>query len=151
MIKGRPPRLDEIFQRYDSPIFFVTICTLHRRQFSELAKVKEAFERFAARGTDFNVTVGRYVLMPDHMHLFVCGDEDFKLGEWVKGLKRAISTVCPKDDRRMLWQPGFFDHLLRSEEGYSEKWMYVCENPVRAGLVSKSEDWPFQGEIDYLD
>jgi hypothetical protein len=50
-----------------------------------------------------------------------------------------------------IWQPGFFDHLLRGSESYHEKWRYVRENPVRAGLVSCAEDWPYQGEIVRID
>jgi hypothetical protein len=42
---------------------------------------------------------------------------------------------------------GFFDHLIRLRESYSEKWEYVRQNPVRAGLVSKYEGWPWQGEF----
>ena len=49
-----------------------------------------------------------------------------------------------------VWQKEFFDHVLRSCESYSQKWDYVKENPVRAGLVKKSDDWPFQGEIESL-
>lgn len=45
------------------------------------------------------------------------------------------------------WQEGFFDHLLRTAESYSEKWEYVRMNPVRAGLCEEPEDWRFQGEI----
>jgi putative transposase len=45
------------------------------------------------------------------------------------------------------WQPGFFDHLLRSADSYSAKWDYVRENPVRAGLVELSKDWKYQGTI----
>jgi hypothetical protein len=37
-----------------------------------------------------------------------------------------------------------------SSESYSQKWDYLKENPVRAGLVKKSDDWPFQGEIESL-
>ena len=48
------------------------------------------------------------------------------------------------------WQDGFFDHLLRSGESYSEKWNYVRMNPVRARLVERPEDWPFAGEIEAL-
>ncbi len=113
--------------------------------------MKEAFETYAKRGTEFGVAVGRYVLMPDHVHLFVCGGPEFRLGEWIKGLKRAISAALTKEERQALWQPGFFDHLLRNDESYGQKWIYVCENPMRAGLVSQSEDWPFQGEIVYID
>jgi len=45
----------------------------------------------------------------------------------------------------------FFDHLLRNNESYAQKWEYVRENPVRAGLVHCSEDWSYQGEIVYID
>jgi len=50
-----------------------------------------------------------------------------------------------------IWQEGFFDHVLRSNESYAQKWECVRENPVRAGLVNRSEDWPYQGEIVYID
>ena len=49
-----------------------------------------------------------------------------------------------------LWQEQFFDRVLRSTESYSQKWDYVKENPVPAGLVAGAEDWPWQGEIDSL-
>ena len=45
------------------------------------------------------------------------------------------------------WQKEFFDHVLRSDESYESKWLYVRENPVRAGLVSSAEDWPCAGEM----
>jgi transcriptional regulator of aromatic amino acid metabolism len=49
-----------------------------------------------------------------------------------------------------LWQREFFDHLLRSEESYDQKWNYVRDNPVRAGLVLNASEWSFAGEIDHL-
>jgi len=51
----------------------------------------------------------------------------------------------------ILWQPGFFDHLLRNDESYAQKWEYVRQNPVRAGLVKFTEDWPYQGEVVRID
>ena len=101
--------------------------------------------------SEFNVALGRYVIMPDHLHFFVRGDQNFVLGNWVKGLKRAILKAFPNEKDQSLWQPGFFDHLLRNDERYAQKWEYVRENPVRAGLVHCSEDWPYQGEIVYID
>jgi len=47
------------------------------------------------------------------------------------------------------WQREFFDHLLRSNESYSEKWEYVRQNPARAGLVANAADWEFSGDIHY--
>ncbi|MFN2621545.1 MAG: transposase [Chthoniobacterales bacterium] len=87
--------------------------------------------------------------MPDHLHLFVAiPPTGIRLSEWV----RALRTVLGKELLRLgfqkpHWQEGFFDHLLRSAESYSEKWEYVRMNPVRAGLCTKPKDWPYQGEI----
>ncbi|PYL87253.1 MAG: hypothetical protein DMF16_10555 [Verrucomicrobia bacterium] len=88
VIKKRPPRLPRIFQSYDPPLFFVTICTAHRRKIDRLETAHEAFRKYALKGVEeFNVGVGRYVIMPDHMHFFVRGDNQFNLGEWDNGLK----------------------------------------------------------------
>ena len=46
---------------------------------------------------------------------------------------------------------GFFDHVMRSEESYSQKWLYVAENPVRKKLAARPGDWPYQGEIYPLE
>jgi putative transposase len=110
-----------------------------------------AFVNYAMRAEFFNVAVGRYVIMPDHLHFFVRGGHDFVLSEWVKGLKRGVSKAFASTTGRPTWQPGFFDHLLRNDESYAQKWIYVRENPVRAGLVKAAEDWPYAGEIIFID
>jgi REP element-mobilizing transposase RayT len=152
MIKGRPPRLDQVFQSYDPPLYFVTLCTLHRQRIGDLRLAQDAFEQYGASALKrFNIAIGRYVIMPDHFHFFVRGGPDFVLGEWIKGLKRAISTALNANHDRVAWQPGFFDHILRNDESYSQKWEYVYENPVRAGLVRSADQWIFQGEIVLID
>jgi putative transposase len=152
VIKGRPPRLPEIFQSYGAPLFFVTICTLHRRSIPSLEAAHNALLLYGTRATkEFNVALGRYVIMPDHLHLFVRGDQSFVLATWVKGLKRAISKGLPAKSQASFWQPGFFDHLLRSDESYAQKWEYVRQNPVRAGLIQFADDWPYQGEVVQID
>ena len=143
MIKRRPQRLDIIFSR--DPVYFVTFCTWNRQPIPDLRKAQTALEIYALRGIEnFGAALGRYVIMPDHIHLFVCGNIEFELSKWVAGLKRAISNALCAHGK--FWQPTFFDHVLRSEESYSEKWEYVCQNPVRAGLVKEPDDWPYQGE-----
>ena len=152
VIKGRPPRLNQIFQSYACPLYFVTICTIHRRKIDDLDATHSAFRKYASRGeADFNIAVGRYVIMPDHVHFFVRGDAEFNLARWANGLKRAISIELGATCERPMWQPGFFDHLLRNDESYTQKWHYVRENPVRAGLVKVSDEWPHQGEIVVID
>jgi putative transposase len=108
--------------------------------------------QFAKRAVEFNVAVGRYVIMPDHVHLFVCGDEEFDLGRWIARLKQALTRAnCWSKDSGQIWQEGFFDHILRNDESMNAKWEYIVQNPVRAGLVNRTEDWPYQGEIVPID
>ena len=90
--------------------------------------------------------------MPDHVHLFVRGDYNFRLGPWIGALKQALAKAATLSRAKgQIWEEGFFDHILRSNESYSQKWNYVRKNPVRAGLVKSAADWPYQGEIVYID
>ena len=147
MIKDRPNRLDLIY--INQPLYFVTFTTRDRRAIPSLDDAQIALQRYARCGFDkVNVALGRYVMMPDHVHLFVRGDRNFSRSAWIGGLKRAASvavleepqaTRLPLQERR-LWQPGFLDHILRSDESYAQKWNYVRDNPVRAGLVKAADD-----------
>ena len=147
----RPLRLQRIFAT--GPLYFVTFCTHERQRFLAKDEVHTAFVLFAKRaeGT-YTVAVGRYVIMPDHVHLFVRGDYNFRLGPWIGALKQALAKAATLSRAKgQVWQEGFFDHLLRTNGSYSQKWNYVRENPVRAGLVKSAPDWPYQGEIVYID
>jgi REP-associated tyrosine transposase len=80
------------------------------------------------------------------------GGCNFRLGPWIGALKQALAKAGMLSRAKgQVWQEGFFDHLLRTNESYSQKRNYVRENPVRAGLVKSAEDWPYQGEIVYID
>jgi REP element-mobilizing transposase RayT len=171
MTDNKPPPLQLIFQRYDPPLFFVIFCTAKRRRVLASPRIHEAFISYGRDALDHKVAVGRYVIMPDHIHLFVQGDQDFELGMWVRGLKRVVAaavaggrgerhspaeTAAATTLRRIenagsLWQRRFFDHLIRNGESYEQKWNYVRDNPIRAGLVVKREEWPYQGEIVEID
>ena len=90
--------------------------------------------------------------MPDHVHLFVRGGPDFVLSRWITSLKQVLAKAAPLEARGAKpWQESFFDHKLRSDESMGEKWNYIRENPVRAGLVSAAEAWPYQGETVLID
>jgi putative transposase len=136
-----------------SPLYFVTFCTHERRCFLASHAVHTAFVLFAKRAEQTsNAAVGRYVIMPDHVHLFVRGDHNFTLGPWIGALKQALAKAAMLSRAKgQIWEEGFFDHVLRNNESYSQKWNYVRENPVRAGLIASAADWPYQGEIVYID
>jgi REP-associated tyrosine transposase len=144
-----PPRLDPIFQKYDPPLYFVTFNTWHRRKLLANAELRLRLVEFARNGEPRGIAIGRYVIMPDHIHLFARGNYDFVLTQWMRLLKRNLSKAISATPPH--WQKGFFDHLIRHSESYSEKWHYVWQNPVRAGLVSDADDWPYQGELVRLE
>lgn len=91
--------------------------------------------------------------MPDHLHLFVAHDDEIIcLSNWMKSLKNSVSkTLREQREPSPHWQKGFFDQVMRGGESYSQKWDYVRNNPVRAGLVARHEDWPYAGEIHPLE
>jgi len=146
----RPPRLARYFDQ--RPLLFITFNTWKRQPTLATEQVHAAFIEYCRKGESMGVaTVGRYVVMPDHVHLFVRGGEIFEIGVWVRGLKRAIGRLFPHlSTGNVLWQDGFFDHVLRSDESYAEQQEYVWKNPVRRGLVKLADDWPFQGVLASL-
>jgi putative transposase len=145
-----PPRLQPLFRKYDPPLYFVTFNTHHRQQFLAGPSLHSAFVAFAQRAHEKGISVGRYVLMPDHVHLFVSNSATLTLSEWIRLLKRALSKEL-SDALPPHWQRGFFDHLIRRRENYAAKCLYVRNNPVRARLVEDPDQWPYQGEIVKLE
>jgi REP element-mobilizing transposase RayT len=172
---SRLKRLDRLYTSF--PIYFVTINTANRKHILANDKIHNDFRNFCEAGLARGVFVGKYVLMPDHLHLFVTFGIKYQstlakryqmrknrpqgspvaavydrrlsfLSEWMKSLKNTLSkTLRQTNVPSPHWQKDFFDHVIRSEESYSEKWLYVAQNPVRKKLVKRPEDWPFQGEI----
>ena len=64
--------------------------------------------------------------------------------EWTsKRLLKQLGLQAP------LWQKQFFDHLLRNDESASDKWDYISQNPVRAGLTERPESYRFAGSIHF--
>jgi REP element-mobilizing transposase RayT len=134
-----------VSQKYDPPLYFVTFNTYRRKKLLARPSIHLRFVEFAKSGEQRGIAVGRYVIMPDHVHLFAQGSCDFSLTQWIRLFKRNLSKAISVPPPH--WQKGFFDHLIRHSESYAEKWEYVYQNPVRAGLVEDAEEWPWQGEI----
>jgi REP element-mobilizing transposase RayT len=145
-------RLDRVW--IDSPIYFITTCTLNRGPVLASPSMHSIIREVWTNAEKlYGWFVGRYVVMPDHVHFF-CVSHDAAaslsmfLGKWkewtAKYAHRRLGLSLP------LWQPEFFDHLLRSSENYEVKWDYVRQNPVRARLVERAEEWPYQGELHDL-
>jgi putative transposase len=82
------------------------------------------------------------VIMPDHLHALVSPslNREERITQFSAGLKRFVRKRCHEGWK---WQHGVFDRLLRREEFVGSKWSYIRDNPVRAGLVKRWEEWPY--------
>ena len=85
-----------------------------------------------------------FVVMPDHLHLIIIpGDKN--VSEGMKSLKafsaRKINSLfCGKGS---IWQRGFYDYILETEEKVISRIRYIEENPLRKGLVDNLEDYKY--------
>jgi REP element-mobilizing transposase RayT len=147
----RRPVHHEPIERDDRPVVvFLTVCSADRKPIlaDEAAHlvIRAAWRRARAW------MVGRYVILPDHAHLFCApGDRPVSLDMWVKFWKSEASRHWPRPEEHPIWQADFWDTQLRTGESYEAKWDYVRENPVRHGLVRVPEEWPYAGELNELD
>jgi putative transposase len=136
---GHPPRIPVLIGLDQPVIYFMTFCV--ERRLPVLAN-DSAFLAFRNAIANVQWHVIAAVLMPDHIHLLAGpADRDAAVGELSAAIKRRVRKAL---NAGWQWQLGCFDRLLRREESAEEKWEYIRQNPVRAGLVSHWSDWPYR-------
>jgi putative transposase len=129
-------------------IVFLTVCTSKKKPILARPDIHDLLRNVWIH-TD-HWLVGRYVIMPDHIHLFCSlGNQDCtSLARWVHFWKSAASRRWPRSEEQPVWQKSCWDTQMRTGEQYSVKWDYVRHNPVRARLCQTPDEWPFQGELN---
>jgi REP element-mobilizing transposase RayT len=153
---SRPPRIPNWLPWEKPTIYFITFCIASRK--SVLANAK-AWEICRAVFDKLEWRILSAIAMPDHLHILVAPvSRDACISDFSKWFKRWFNEAYRASNRYQpvrdgvamdwRWQEGCFDRLLRSDESLSEKWEYLCQNPVRAGLVEHSEDWPYQFQFN---
>ena len=121
-------------------IYFITVCC-EQRGTNQLCYGKTAKELFNTariyheRGR-WNLNL--LLLMPDHLHALIGIDGRDSLSRLIRDYKRITAKLACVE-----WQRNFFGHRLRHDESLAEKFAYICQNPVRAGLISNEHDWPY--------
>ena len=132
-------------------IIFLTVCTEKRKPILARDDIHQLL--LPSWRTVDAWAVGRYVVMPDHIHLFCASNtiEPTTLEGWVHFWKSHTSRQWPRPAEQPVWQKSFWDTQLRRRDRYEDKWSYVQQNPVRHGFVARAEDWPYQGELNVLE
>ncbi len=95
------------------------------------------------------------VVMPDHVHLLLSPLEKersdagepiwFSLSELMHSIKGFTSheILTSRGASGPLWQEESWDRIVRDEEEFFEKFQFMLNNPVKAGLVEAPEEYAF--------
>ncbi len=138
---GRKQLSHEIPSWIDDPereTYFLTLCVQNRDNRPLLygdtpSRILQAVRYYHDKGIWWTHLA---LVMPDHLHLIAYFPEDIStiVHKWKRWTSRNLAID---------WQRDFFDHRLRRDESFDEKADYILQNPVRAGLVKTSEEWPY--------
>lgn len=143
MGRKRPRRLPGCSYR-GTLAYLLTFSTAHRKRlFISAAFIETALARIAQTAQEEHFRILAYCFMPDHVHLVVQGTaSDADLRRFVKiSEQRVVYSLREQHHVRDVWQEGFHDWVLRPELPVADAIRYVLDNPVRAGLVAKAEDF----------
>jgi putative transposase len=133
-------------QRYS-----LTLCTFERGlRFTTRDVVDPARSQLLQNADDFQCAIPAYCFMPDHLHILAVGESDgADLEAFMYKMKQKTGFDFKQARRAGLWQPGFYDRILRSDQQTLVVARYILENPVRAGLVARFDEYPFSGSNRY--
>ena len=150
MFTGKPEHVKgfDYLGRYH---YFLTFCTDHRRRLfvtaDAVSTVRTQIERAAA---EESIALLAYCYMPDHVHFLAEGKaDDSDCLRFIARAKQFSGFHYKARFNQRLWQRYGYEHTLRSDEAAISVARYILENPVRAGLVARIEDYSYSGSTEY--
>jgi len=90
-------------------------------------------------------TLFSWVVMPNHVHSLQTRFEGLELSD----LMQAFKSYTAHEANRILqrkgkfWMDDYFDRYMRDSQHFRNTVQYIENNPVKAGLCARPEDWPF--------
>jgi putative transposase len=101
--------------------------------------------------------------MPDHFHLLISEPQEGDPSKVMQLVKQLYAqTVVPRTRRKRneaqprdstpihVWEARFYDFNVWTQHKRVEKLRYMHRNPVKRGLVTEPEQWPWSSFRDYL-
>lgn len=120
-------------------------CCLGRLEIAELVKESFLFNNMK------RYRLHAYVIMPNHVHILAEPIAPHSLSEIIKCWKsvtaREISRISGHPGH--IWMKEYWDRFIRDDEHFRNALNYILENPVKAGLVTRVQDWKGSGWIQY--
>ncbi|MEM9158211.1 MAG: transposase [Verrucomicrobiota bacterium] len=125
-----------------SALFFITInCAPQgKNQLAESQIAKQIKDALQYRIDKSQLYPHIFLLMPDHLHSII------GYSATTNSLTKIISSFKQRlaQQNGIQWQKGFFDHRIRNESSYREKFEYILQNPIRRKLCKEPENWPYK-------
>src|SRR5262245_2827503 len=86
-----------------------------------------------------------WVVMPNHVHVLFRPNPECSLSQILHSWKSFTSNQSNRLLGRQgrFWHPDFFDRYIRDEEHFQRAWQYIENNPVKAGLCARPQDWRY--------
>ena len=147
---SRPPRL-EGFDYRGGYRYFLTICTYPRRVvFNDPSVIDLVMDQIRFTTAEQQTENIAYCFMSDHLHILVAGaSESSDLRTFAKLVKQRSGWRFARRAEGRLWQPGYYDRVLREEDATAAVVKYIIANPVRAEIVESPLDYPHWGSALY--
>jgi putative transposase len=133
--------------------WFFTVNLLERRK-NLLVDHIEVLRTVAHTRENYPFEIEAFVVLPDHIHTIwtlPAADVDFST-RW-RLIKAHFAKSLPKQERlsavrqargeRGIWQRRFWEHLIRDDKDYARHVEYCYINPMKHGLVTRVQDWPY--------
>jgi putative transposase len=124
----------------DGAVYFITICCGERgrNQLCAPEVADSVFEAVRFREARLDWHMRLVLLMPDHLHALFSFSPRQPMEKMISNFKEVVAKKAG-----VRWQRDYFDHRLRAEESLDEKAAYIRMNPVRKGLITRADDWPY--------
>ena len=124
--------------------YFVTTNVYHRQKLFSNSKIADIVlaALFFLREKGY-YRLYSFVIMPEHLHLIILPQNKKTVSQIMHSLKsytaKKINSLLGRDGK--IWQDGFYERIIRSENDLSEKANYIENNPLRKKLVEESEKY----------
>jgi putative transposase len=150
-MRTRKPEHLKTFDYLGFHQYFLTFCTYQRRRlFVSLDRVAAVRTHIERASFEQRFAITAYCFMPDHFHMLAEGQaDDSDCRRFIARAKQYSGYHYRAEFQQRLWQRYGFERTLRSDESAISVARYILENPVRAGLVERIEDYPFSGSSVY--
>jgi REP element-mobilizing transposase RayT len=143
---ARPPRIPEFDYIGPLAVFFTSSTLSRRPAFLDGNVARYAVDQILQIAESCDVEINAYCVMPDHVHILTtgCHDQSETLTSFLQW-KQKLGYWYRRRTTEFLWQPGYWDRVLRDEDDLSQAVRYVVANPLRAGLVRDLTQYPWVG------